>query len=155
MNINENPRWRRVQEKRKQLEYDAEIAEGYKKVKFVDEQLRFSVSVPNKILDKYQFITRQGVSPQIFDNSLKTKNLTTKERISLGIERDGSKYTKVAPMLKQYLKIPLSNPNHPARKHQTVRSPFDSRNNQLGSQMIRRSSIAGSDKPNKSYPYGK
>jgi len=103
------------------------------------------VSVPNEILDKYQFITRQGVSPIIVDDSLKNKILTKKERVSLGIERDDRKYKKVAPMLKQYLNIPMSNPNHPAQKHPTVRSTFDSRNNQLESQMIKRSSNAGSD----------
>jgi len=58
MNLSENPRWKRIQDRRDLQEKEAKLAEKCKQVKFVDDQIRTLLSVPTDLLDKFQFIGR-------------------------------------------------------------------------------------------------
>lgn len=58
MNRSENPRWRRIQEKRKVQERETELAEVARNTDFVDKGIRFVCSLPSDMLEKFQFISR-------------------------------------------------------------------------------------------------
>ena len=81
------------------------MADACKNVKFVDDQLRFSVAVPSIMLDKFQFISRKGISPN-FKQDTEPKDLTKAQRIKFGLEKDHTNASR-RPMMEDYLKLPM------------------------------------------------
>ena len=80
---------------------------------FVDKGIRFTCSVPTEMLERYKFMTRKGISPNV-EMKKKMRELTKAERIKFGIDQENDKKsTARKPMLKDYLKLPLSHANHP------------------------------------------
>ena len=75
------------------------------------------------------------MSPKL--NKVVQRSLSKDERVKLGIDRDDSKFKHVPPMMEKYLKVPLSNADHPfneslARKS-AILSSLNPNQSQLGS----------------------
>ena len=87
------------------------MADAARKIKFVDQQIRFSCSVPTDMIEKFKLFTRKQISPNM-DRIQPPRELTKAQRIELGMDREG-KHTTRPPMLEGYLKIPLGHANHP------------------------------------------
>ena len=96
------------------------MAEQCKGGRFVDDQLRFSVAVPSNMLDKFQFISRKGISPN-FKHDKEIKAWSKAERIKFGLDKEHMLTTR-KPMMKDYLKLPMQHAEHPAQIAKTNRT---------------------------------
>ena len=140
LKLSENPRRRAVWERRKQKEKDDELIKMSKNGQFVDPGIRLSCSVPSDYLkNKFQFMNRKNISPNMKPKKV-VKEWNKEERIKFGIDSKDI-VTSVRPMLKDYLKFPMSHTSHPVQQQISSRNSAIYLKSQASSPLNRRSSM--------------
>ena len=70
---------------------EASLAEKCSRAKFIDDQIRFSILVPTDMLEKFQFISRKGISPRCNTNT-KVPKLSKADRLKFGLAKNDKRF---------------------------------------------------------------